>query len=75
MGIQASIEGTIHGINESFSTHWDQNIGWGVLLVDAANAFISLNHAAMLLHVSVLLPRCACFLCNTYRTGDGWCWC
>ena len=46
MGIQASIEGTIHGINELFSTHYDHNIGWGVLLVDTANACISLNHAA-----------------------------
>ena len=29
---------------------------WGVLVVDAANAFNSLNCAAMLLHAHVLWP-------------------
>ena len=43
-------------MNEMFSTHQDQDSGWGVLLVDAANAFNSLNHAAMLLHARVLWP-------------------
>ena len=61
--------GAIHGINELFSTHHDQDLGWGVLLVDAANAFNCLNPAAMLLHARVLWPRCACFPFNTYR---GW---
>ena len=68
-GLQAGIEGAIHGMNELFSTHQDQGTGWGVLLVDAANAFNSLNRAAMLLHAHVLWPRCARFLFNTYR---GW---
>ena len=68
-GLQAGIEGAIHGMNELFSTHQDRGIGWGVLLVDAANAFNFLNRAAMLLHAHVLWPRCACFLFNTYR---GW---
>jgi len=58
-GLQAGIEGAIHGMNELFSTHQDQGTGWGVLLVDAANAFNSLNHAAMLLHARVLWPRSA----------------
>ena len=39
-GLQASIEGAIYGMNELFSTHQDQSTGWGVLLVDAANALI-----------------------------------
>ena len=38
-GLQVSIEGAIYGMNEMFSTHQDQDSGWGVLLVDAANAF------------------------------------
>ena len=68
-GLQAGIEGAIHGMNQLFSAHQDEGTGWGVLLVDAANAFNSLNRAAMLMHARVLWPRCARFLFNTYR---GW---
>jgi len=68
-GLQAGIEGAIHAMNELFAAHQDDANGWGVLLVDAANAFISLNHAALLLHAYVLCPHCAHFLFNTYR---GW---
>ena len=38
-GLQVGVKGAIHGMNELFSTHQDQDSGWGVLLVDAANAF------------------------------------
>ena len=68
-GLKAGIEGAIHAMNHLFSTHQDQSSGWGVLLVDAANTFNSLNHTAMLLHARLLWPRCARFLFNTYR---GW---
>jgi len=71
-GLQVGIEGAIHGMNELFSAHQDQGTGWGMLLVDAANAFNSLNQAAMLLHARVIWP-CAHFLFNTYR--DSWCLC
>ena len=40
-GLQAGIERAIYGMNELFSTNQDQGNGWGVLLVDAANAFNS----------------------------------
>jgi len=68
-GLQAGIERAIHAMNELFAAHQDDLNGWGVLLVDAANAFNLLNRVAMLLHACVLWPCCAHFLFNTYR---GW---
>jgi len=68
-GLQAGIKGAIHAMSELLAAHQDDVNGWGVLLVDAVNAFNLLNHAALLLHACVLWPHCACFLFNTYR---GW---
>ena len=53
--LQVGIDEAIHGINELFFTHQDQDLGWGVLLFDAANAFNSLNRTAM-------LTACSCSL-------------
>jgi len=57
--LRAGIEGAIHAMNELFENHQDQPTGWGILLVDATNAFNSLNCAAMLLHVHALWLHCA----------------
>ena len=60
--VKVGIEGAIHAMNDLFSTHQDQSSGWGVLLIDAANAFNSLNCTATLLHIRLLWPHCARFL-------------
>ena len=68
-GLSSGIEGAIHAMNSLFSTHNNLDSSWGVLMVDASNAFNSLNHTAMLLHAHVLWPHCARYLFNTCQ---GW---
>ena len=66
-GTRAGIEGAIHALNDLFEVN--KANGWGVLLMDASNAFNCLNRTAALWNVRVLWPRCSRFLFNTYR---GW---
>ena len=53
-GVRAGIEGTFHAISELFEDN--RNLGWDVLMVDAANAFNSLNRIASLWNIRVLWP-------------------
>ena len=67
-GVKSGIEGAIHAMNEMYSQNCTSD-DWGILLVDASNAFNSLNRAALLWNARILWPHCSRFLFNTY---SGW---
>ena len=54
-GLQAGIEAAIHAMHDLFEEH--KGSGWGVLLVDASNAFNSLNRKAALWNARHLWPQ------------------
>ena len=64
-GLKGGIEGAIHSVGSIFESK--SHDGYGVLMVDAKNAFNSINRAVSLLNARVLWPRCSRFLFNTYR--------
>ena len=68
-GMKCGNEGAVHVVADPFEDNHSLPTGWGVLLVDASNAFNSLNRAALLWIVRILWPCCSCFVFNTYR---GW---
>ena len=47
-GIRSGIKGTVHAMNDLSTQHHNAVPEWGVLLVDASNAFNSLNCSALL---------------------------
>ena len=62
-GLPGGAEASIHAMRELFNrddTH-------GILLVDAENAFNSLNRKLALHNVRVICPEFYCYLLNTYR--------
>ena len=67
VGIKCGIEGAVHAmcsLSKKIGLKW-----LGVLLVDATNAFKSLNRAVLLWNASVMWLRCSRFLFNAYQ---GW---
>ena len=54
LGLRLGLEGSIHAVYELFDEHC--NLGWGLLLVDATNAFNSVNRVVALWNARVLWP-------------------
>ena len=62
-GQTAGTEAAVHVMNQAFQA----NEAYAVLLVDARNAFNSLNRQASLLNITHLCPPLAIAIINTYR--------
>jgi hypothetical protein len=67
--LAAAIEGAAHSMTERFHQHGDaeHEDGYGMLLVDASNAFNAVNRIAALWNARLTWPGAARFLFNTYR--------
>ena len=64
-GIQAGIEAAVHSVRQIYN---EKSIkGFGLLLMDADNAFNSVKRSAALWNSRVLWVRCSCFLFNSNR--------
>uniref|UniRef100_A0A1X7VKB1 Uncharacterized protein n=1 Tax=Amphimedon queenslandica TaxID=400682 RepID=A0A1X7VKB1_AMPQE len=66
-GMKAGIEGAIHTVYDLFEQRGRN--GWGVLMIDATNAFNNMNRQSVLWNSTILWPSCSLFLFNNYR---GW---
>ena len=64
-GLRGGIEGAVHAVREMFESN--ARDGYGVILVDAKNAFNSVNREMGLWNARIYWPRCCRFLFNTYR--------
>jgi hypothetical protein len=68
VGVPGGIEAATIAMNKLFDAVAGVEVeGYGMLLVDAANAFNAVNRAAALWNARILWPRCARFLFNSYR--------
>ena len=65
-GQRAGCEAAVHAMREIFTDEGTE----GILLVDASNAFNSLNRHAALLNMFHLCPLLATILTNTYRSAS-----
>ena len=64
-GIKGSIEGAFHAMKELFESKTAS--GWGLLLVDANNAFNSFNRIAAIWNTRIQWSLCAKYVFNTYH--------
>ena len=62
-GQKSGSEAAVHPMNSIFNADETDD----VLLIDAINAFNTLNRAAALHNISILCPTIATFVINTYR--------
>ena len=63
--VNGGIEGAIHSLRDIYEDK--ANEGYGVLLVDAKNAFNSVIRNDALWNVRVLWPHCSHFIFNPYQ--------
>ena len=64
-GLKAGVGGAIHALSDVFDDSKED--GCGMLLMDASNAFNSLNRETALWNARILWPSCSRFLFKTYR--------
>ena len=63
--LKTGVEGAIHALSDVFDDNKED--GCGMLLMDASNAFNSLNRETALWNARKLWTRCSRFIFNTYR--------
>ena len=62
-GFEAGAEAAIHAMKELY----EEENSEAVIMIDASNAFNSMNRAVALKYIQVLCPTIATYLINTYR--------